>query len=60
MYRVIGVKKNKAKQSQFHDLRTEMTAGVWFSGVFRHFSLEIHADLCYDKIDLHEAATKPR
>ncbi len=38
----------------------EMTSVAWFSGVFWHFSLEIRADLCYDKIDLHEVATNPR
>lgn len=33
---------------------------VGFSGVFWDFSLDMHVDLCYDKIGLHEAASKTK
>ena len=37
-----------------------MVSVVGSSGVFWDFSLEMHVDLCYDKIGLHEAASKTK
>jgi hypothetical protein len=38
----------------------EMASVLGFSGGFWDFSLDMRADICYDKIGLHEATSKTK